>query len=253
MSDELIPAHVDALDGLIPRRDFQERAVRQVAARYARHASRRARDEAPDLPFLQAFAVVTITGKTLLLADTIRLVAAALDAPPLVLWCSRGRVLAQTTYNSLSPGGRWERSLGPGVRLVPLGELDAAAVAGSPDALVCFGTIATFPPGGRDEVSGFSLAGSDVDGLADGTLAALRERCLADGRRRPLILVYDEAHELSQRHAELLVSLAPDLILLASATLHLPPALSAVVARLEEAGWSHESLTTIPRNARVPG
>ncbi|MEZ5101806.1 MAG: hypothetical protein R3C15_18810 [Thermoleophilia bacterium] len=218
MSEQPIPAHVDALDGLIPRRDFQERAVRQVAARYARHASRRARDEAPDLPFLQAFAVVTITGKTLLLADTIRLVAAALEAPPLVLWCSRGRVLAQTTYNSLSPGGRWERALGPGVRLAPLGELDLPQVASSPDALVCFATIATFPPGGRDDVSGFSLAGSDLDGLTDARLAALRERRLADGRRRPLILVYDEAHELSQRHAELLVSLAPDLILLASAT-----------------------------------
>src|SRR5262249_20906227 len=44
-----------------------------------------------------------------------------------------------------------------------------------------------------------------------------------DGRkRRPLLVVYDEGHNLSEQQTELLAELEPDAYLLASATLKLP-------------------------------
>src|SRR5947209_8639814 len=83
------------------RLDFQTRAARQIAARYARHAAER-----PAAPFFQALALVTVAGKTVVLGDAVSLIAEAMPVAPLVLWLSRGRVLAQNTYNALRPGGR---------------------------------------------------------------------------------------------------------------------------------------------------
>jgi type III restriction enzyme len=49
----------------------------------------------------------------------------------------------------------------------------------------------------------------------------LIERVYA-GKRRPLLIVYDEGHNLSEQQTELLAELEPDAYLLASATLKLP-------------------------------
>ncbi len=247
------------LDGTgIRRLAFQERAARQVASRHARHleeTAARAGEERERAPFFQAFAAITLSGKTLVLGDAVSLIQEPMAVKPVVLWLSRGRVLAQTTFNSFQPGGRYHALLAGGVPVTPLAELAAAgvaraAVAGdSATTAVWFGTIGTFAaddsPG-----AGFSVAGSDVDALAPEALAALRERRLTDGRRRPLILVYDEAHELSAAHAGLLLSLEPDVVLLASATMKMPQALVAVATRLKEAGWCDDELITIPRFAR---
>ena len=246
------------LDGTgIRRLAFQERAARQVASRHARHleeTAARAGEERERAPFFQAFAAITLSGKTLVLGDAVSLIQEPMAVKPVVLWLSRGRVLAQTTFNSFQPGGRYHALLAGGVPVTPLAELAAAGapgveLAGDPaTTAVWFGTIGTFV---ADEApgAGFSVAGSDVDALDPETLAALRERRLADGRRRPLILVYDEAHELSAAHAALLLSLEPDVVLLASATMKMPQALVAVATRLKEAGWRDDELTTIPRLA----
>src|SRR6185295_13810623 len=45
---------------------------------------------------------------------------------------------------------------------------------------------------------------------------------LADKKRRPLVIVYDEGHNLSEQQTDLLSELEPDAYLLASATLKLP-------------------------------
>ena len=239
----------------IRRLEFQERAARQVASRHARHleeTAARAGEGRERAPFFQALAAITLSGKTLVLGDAVSLIQEPMTVKPVVLWLSRGRVLAQTTFNSFQPGGRYHALLAGGVPVTPLAELAAAGapgveVAGDPaTTAVWFGTIGTFVAG-EAPGAGFSVAGSDVDALDPETLAALRGRRLADGRRRPLILVYDEAHELSAAHAALLLSLEPDVVLLASATMKMPPALVAVATRLKEAGWRDDELTTIPR------
>ena len=85
--------------------DFQERAAAQVAERYARHAAGRdAKEGAIPLPFMQAFAAVTQSGKTVVLAEAVARVQAAMAVKPVVLWLSRGRVAAQKSWGRPAGG-----------------------------------------------------------------------------------------------------------------------------------------------------
>jgi type III restriction enzyme len=233
----------------IRRLGFQENAARQVAARYARHAQAQGSGVGctPPTPFFQAFAVITLLGKTLVLGDAVTRIAESMPARPVVLWLSRGRVLAQTTYNTLQHGGRYDALLAGGAPVAPLGDFAPADLETRPATLVYFGTIGTFS-GAEPADAGFSLARSDIDAMTAATHDALRRR-RGSGGRRPLILVYDEAHELSDEHAEAVMSLEPDVLLLASSTMRMPRAIATVAGDLKRAGWRDEDLTTIPRSA----
>lgn len=228
----------------IRRLEFQDRAAQQVAARYRRQVA------SGSGPFYQAFAVVTLLGKTLVLGESVNRIAGLMPSPPLVLWLSRGRVLAENTFNTLQPGGRYHGLLGGGAAVTPLVRLTPELMPADGMA-VCFGTVATFARGETPETSGFALAGSDVDAAPPETLETLRLRRDAAARRRPLILVYDEAHELPDRAGAGLIALEPDVILLASAALHLPSAIAAVAAGLLASGAHPDDLITIPRSARA--
>lgn len=240
----------------IRRLDFQEQAATQVGARYLRHveetaAERHATGGRP-LPFFQGFAAITLMGKTLVLGDAVNRVDEAMPLRPIVLWLSRGRVLAQSTYNTFQPGNRYATLLADGVPVSLLADFSPADAADGTETVVYFGTIGTFSAGDASPHTGFSVSGSDVDALTPETRERLRARTLADGRRRPLILVYDEAHDLSDEHARLLMSMEPDVILLAASTMKIPAAIDEVAARLKAAGWRDEELTTIPRFVPEP-
>jgi hypothetical protein len=56
---------------------------------------------------------------------------------------------------------------------------------------------------------------------------------------------------MGEQQTDLLMSLEPDLILLASATMKLSVALMAVVNRLRDIGWPDAELTTFPRLAAL--
>jgi len=229
--------------------DFQERAATQVAERYARHVAARAAGGA-HVPFYQAFAAVTQSGKTVVLAESVTRVAAAMSVKPLVLWLSRGRVAAQRAWDGLQPGRRHRALLGAmSVRL--LADVDAAGIADADAGMVCFATVETFgvaPP----ERELFSVCTSDVDALDAERLDALRGRADAGGSRRPPLLVYDEAHPLADAQTDRLLALEPDLVLFASATMKPPPGpIVAVADRLRADGWLDSELATIPRLARA--
>ena len=61
--------------------------------------------------------------------------------------------------------------------------------------------------------------------------------------RRPLIIVYDEAHNLSDQQTDLLLELEPDIILAASATMRTPGKLGQIIDRLKQVGWNAEAIS----------
>jgi type III restriction enzyme len=73
---------------------------------------------------------------------------------------------------------------------------------------------------------------------------ALKLRKTFEGIRRPLLIVYDEGHNLTDQQTDLLIGLEPDGFLVASATMKLPPALARVLTSLKERDWTDETLTT---------
>src|SRR5690606_829662 len=84
------------------------------------------------------------------------------------------------------------------------------------------------------------------------TWEALKGRQTSDGTKRPLVVVYDEAQNLTDQQPELLMEQQPDAFLLASATLKFPARFSTEVIEPLLREYTEEDLiTSIPSAAVV--
>src|ERR1051326_3761978 len=75
------------------------------------------------IPFFQALASITASGKTVIPADVVASITASLPVPPIFLWLSKGRVVVEQTLANLLPGGKYHHLLG-GAEVRPLAEYD---------------------------------------------------------------------------------------------------------------------------------
>ena len=80
----------------------------------------------------------------------------------------------------------------------------------------------------------------------------LKTRKNTEGRKRPFLVVYDEGHNLSDQQTKLLLELAPDALIVASATLKVPEALTNTIERLKaDKQWSDKDTVTSVRSSKV--
>ncbi|MEX0664728.1 MAG: DEAD/DEAH box helicase family protein [Acidimicrobiia bacterium] len=226
--------------------DFQNKAVAQIAERFQGYMRQRPAkvvgDTRTNIPFYQALASITASGKTVIMADTVSQLLAALPLNPIVLWLSKGRVVVDQTYANL--GGKYRHLLAGYEDVRLLADYDRGEVEDPNLALIYLATVGTFNQRSRDK-SNLRLFKSDLDTADRSTWEALKERLTLEAIRRPLIVVYDEAHNLTPQQTDLLMELEPDALLLASATLKLQPAILKIVDELKDTlGWTDADLTT---------
>jgi type III restriction enzyme len=229
---------------------FQRAAASQIADRFVSYSANPAttgrRNDQRDVPFYQALSAITGSGKTAVLAQAVGEVSAMTDPAPVVLWLSKGKVVVAQSYANLSAGGKYNHLLGDStVRL--LSEYRPEDVAQASEASVYFATVGTFNQRDR-ESSTLRVYRSEIDTTETSTWEALKERRTGDGTLRPLVVVYDEAQNLSDQQTELLLELKPAAFLLASATLRFPQRFSTeVIDPLRANGISDaELITSIP-------
>lgn len=200
-------------------------------------------------PFFQALSAVTGAGKTVILAEAVSQIADTMPIKPVIMWLSRGKVVVQQTYANLAPGGKYHHLL-DGMAIHALADYSPDVVSESTQPLVYFATVGTFNQ--KDKQGGTLLIHkSDVDNMEASVWDALRIRTDAGGNRRPLIVVYDEAQNLSNQQTELLLELEPDGFLLASATMRLPQRIGAEVQHIRTAGYDEKDLITKVKTADV--
>jgi type III restriction enzyme len=194
------------------------------------------------VPFFQALQAITAAGKTAILADAVSTISGALTPAPVVLWLSKGKVVVQQTYANISEGGKYHHLLGNfDIQLVADYEPEEARRAERPS--VYFATVGTFNVADK-EAGDRRIYRCDIDDQDQSTWDALRERLDPAGIRRPLLVVYDEAHNLTDPQTDRLLELEPDGFLLASATMKLPARLGEVVDQLKRAGRTDDTLIT---------
>lgn len=229
---------------------FQSEASDQIAARTIDYLSEpvdiRVGGTYRRIPFLQLLSSITASGKTVMLADAVATIAAQLAPKPLVLWLSRATVVVEQTYASLDAGGNYHPLLhDTEVRL--LNEFDAAEVADSDAAFLFFATVGVFNQKDKEEGSRKIFRTGLDDAKGSSTWELLKSRNDPKGVTRPLIVVYDEAHNLSDQQTELLLELSPDALLLATATTSLPKRLDKEVIQMlkQAAGKTDEDLVTV--------
>lgn len=201
------------------------------------------------VPFFHALSAVTGAGKTAILAESVAQIAATMPVKPLVMWLSKGKVVVRQTYENLSPGGKYHHLL-DGMAVDVLANYKPEVVAESASALVYFATVGTFNQKDK-EGSSLLVHNSDVDNMEASIWDAIRLRLDIDGNRRPLVVVYDEAQNLSNQQTDLLLELEPDGFLMASATMRLPARIGEEVERIRTAGYDDDYLITEVKTPRV--
>lgn len=225
---------------------FQEVAAASISQRFSDYlddpVTVGTRKKPHRVPFFQALSAITGAGKTVILAEAVAQVADTMPVSPVILWLSRGKVVVAQTFANLAPGGKYHHIL-DGMSVEVLADYSPDTVSASERPLIFFATVGTFNQ--KDKESGtLRVHKSDVDTMESSVWDALKLRTDAAGNRRPLVVVYDEAQNLSDQQTELLLELEPDGILLASATMRLPAKLGDEIASLKQFGWNDDDLVT---------
>ena len=200
---------------------FQSESAKTIADRYvffANHPDRPRKGHKPR-PFFQALSALTGAGKTPILAQAVSLMRGHFGTEPIVLWMSKARSVVAQTYTNFS-GGKYT-DLVDGFRVVHIQHMSPTLIADGTMPLLLMTTTGLFNNKEQSEGT-LNIYKKDNDLFGDHSpWDRLIER-LSGTERRPLIIVYDEGHNLSEQQTELLSELEPDAYLLASATLKLP-------------------------------
>lgn len=202
------------------------------------------------VPFYQALSSITGSGKTAILAEAVNEISATMPVAPIILWLSKGKVVVRQAYANLDQGGRYRHLLG-NASVALLADYNPAEVEVAALPMLYFATVGTF--NNKDKEGGkLHIFRAEVDTTQSTTWEALKIRATSDGTRRPLIVVYDEAQNLSDQQTDLLLELEPDAFLLASATLKFPARFSAAVTEplVSDLGPG-DLVTSIPSSAVV--
>lgn len=202
------------------------------------------------VPFYQALSSITGSGKTAILAQAVSEIATAMEVAPVVLWLSKGKVVVRQAFANLDEGGKYRHLLGD-VNVQLLADYNPVDVETATQPLVYFATVGTF--NNKDRENGtLRIFRAEIDTTQTNTWEALKGRQTSDGTKRPLIVVYDEAQNLTDQQTELLLEQQPDAFLLASATLKFPARFSTeVIEPLLREHTEEELITSIPSAAVV--
>lgn len=210
---------------------FQSEAAKSIADRYAFFANHRYRPRRGNEPraFFQALSALTGAGKTPVLAQAVALMRAHFACEPIVFWMSKAKSVVAQTYTNFSGGGKYSEIV-DGFRVIAVSQLNPALISDSTTPLLVMATTGLF--NNKDQSDGaLNIYKRDEDLFGNRSpWERLIERS-DKGKRRPLLIVYDEGHNLSEQQTELLAELEPDAYLLASATLKLPESFNKSVVQ----------------------
>lgn len=231
--------------------EFQQIAADTIASRFAELLND---PNAPtmtrqwDTFFYQALSSLTGSGKTPILADAVSQMRAHLTSEPLVLWVSKHRVVVDQTLVNFQAGGKYEHLI-EGFITSRLSELRAEGLNDAATPRLLLATSGSFNQ--KEKGDGTLRVHKQADDTLPGPLwEALRART-SGGKRRPLIIVYDEGHNLSDQQTDLLLDLEPEALLVASATLRTAPKLMRMIERLRDHGWTDDKLVTAVKSSDV--
>ena len=201
---------------------FQSESAGLIAARYAYYASHTDRPMKGNKPrpFFQALSALTGAGKTPILAEAVTQMRSHFSSEPIVFWMSKAKSVVAQTYTNFSAGGKYKHIV-EDFRVINIPQLTPAAIEDGSTPLIVMATTGLF--NNKDQTEGaLNIYKQDADVFGNKSpWERLKER--KDGKyRRPLLIVYDEGHNLSEQQTDILAELEPDAYLLASATLKLP-------------------------------
>lgn len=200
------------------------------------------------LPFYQSLQALTGSGKTPILADSVSQMRTVHPVEPIVLWISKAKVVVEQTLANFVDGGKYHHLIDR-FSAIALPEGTPSHVEDASEGLILLGTVGTFNSKERGDRRIFDVQ-EDKGGLS--LWDSLIRRQTDGGVKRPLIIVYDEGHNLTDQQTDLLLELRPEAMVVATATPRLSGSLSEFIEILYLNGYTAEQLrTSIPSTAVV--
>lgn len=229
---------------------FQIDASTLIADRFQRYMSDPLQiTRSKSVPFYQNLASITGSGKTLILADAVEQIRQRLPVEPIVLWLSKGKVVVMQTLTNLATG-KYAPLIG-GYDVKPLLDCTPRDVENASRGLLLVATVGKFNQKDKEE-GDRKIFQVGLDAAQTSLWDLLKQRRETAGLRRPLIVVYDEGHNLSNQQTALLTDLDPEALLAASATMKVPDALSKTIDRLKsDKGWKDTDFVTLVQSSDV--
>lgn len=230
--------------------NFQIKASEQIAERFQEYYKEPLlKIKGQIVPFYQNLSSITGSGKTLILADTIEQIRAYLDKEPVVLWLSKGKVVVWQTYNNLS-SGKYADNI-PNYDVKPLLDCKERDLQDDKRGLLLIATVGKINQ--KDKEAGDRrIFQTGLDNADNSLWEMLKNRTTFSGKKRDLIIVYDEGHNLSDQQTKILLDLSPAALIAASATTKVPKELEYYIMRLKnEKFWTDKDLVVQVSNKAV--
>lgn len=199
------------------------------------------------VPFYQSLHALTGSGKTPILADAVSLMRTVHPVEPIILWISKATVVIEQTLANFLDGGKYNHLIDHFVATA-LRDCTPSNIEDASVGLILLGTVATFNSKERGDRLIFGVQ-MDKGGLS--LWDTLIQRRTVTGVKRPLIIVYDEGHNLTNQQADLLLELRPEAIIVASATPRMPDKIVEIIDFLKLNGYSDAQLRTPVQSSAV--
>jgi len=229
--------------------DFQEQAALKIVEKYENYLQqkiiiKKGEEETP-VPFIQILDALTGSGKTVILAKAIGEISKTSKEKPIILWLSKASVVVEQSFDNLTTGGKYHHLLGK-CQVIMLSEYQESLLLEN-EPLVLFATVGTFNQKDKEQ-GNRQIYQCKLDEQNQSTWDSLKNR-----NQRPLFIVYDEGHNLSDQQTNLLLELKPEVFLMASATIKFPQKLVEQFNELrKESKWKdHDFFTQVPTNEVV--
>jgi type III restriction enzyme len=225
--------------------DFQEKAVLEIVEKYENYFNRsisitikkKGGDEEIPVPFIQILDALTGSGKTVILAKSVGEISKLTPLKPITLWLSKASVVVEQSFDNLTSGGKYHHLLGKS-EVIMLSEYQERLLEEN-ETLILFATVGTFNQKDK-EAGNRQIYQCKLDEQSQSTWESLKNR-----GERPLFIVYDEGHNLSDQQTDLLLELRPSVFLISSATMKFPKKLKEQYDELKRINkWENKDFIT---------
>lgn len=229
---------------------FQINASESIASRFAEYSKKPLLVTIMErVPFYQVLSSITSSGKTVILAHAVETISGQLPIAPIVLWISKGKVVVEQTLSNLASGKF--APLVASYNVKPLLECLATDIKDGSQGLLLVATVGKFNQKDKD-AGDRKIYSVGLDNAEKSLWQMLTTRETEDRIRRPLLIIYDEGHNLSDQQTRLLMDLSPDALIAASATSRHPEELSHIIQRLKkDKKWTDADFVVSVRSAEV--
>jgi type III restriction enzyme len=217
--------------------DYQKKAAQELTEKYWEYRQNPLKQP---LPFLKLLSSVTGSGKTAILAQAVaNLLAYYSQSQPLIFWLSCNKVVVQQTAFNLR--GKYQ-SLIPQAQVKSFLEISPSDIAQLDTPLIYVDTIQKFSVQNKETRLIYQVQPDKGDKSAWELIKERRD--YLTGSKRDLIVIYDEAHNLTDSQVEKILELQPQALILASGTPSLPYKLTEVEKELKDNNF--ETLCRVP-------